>query len=257
MNSTQKRIVLALVGITLLVFVAVLIASVGGSGDEPIAGDTTITTTTTSAPASSTSQTTTTTEASTTTSSPTTTSSTTTSTTTTSTTAPPPPLVLRGDGLGSVAFGEEADQVVETITALLGTPDEDSGWIPSFSGFGTCPGEQVRGLRWKTLWVLMTDGETEWRNDGTAHFFSYLNSVFYGDGQSLGLLTSDGIALGDPISSLRDTYGTRLQISFDELINGFFYNVDVPAPGLLSGGLTGDQDDDLITSIDGGSGCGE
>ncbi len=103
----------------------------------------------------------------------------------------------------------------------------------------------------------MTDGDTEWRSDGVPHFFSYLNSVFYDDTRSLGLLTEEGIALGDPIAALIETYGDRVQISFDDLINGFIYNVDIPQPGRLGGGLTGDQNDDLVTSIDGGTGCGE
>jgi hypothetical protein len=165
--------------------------------------------------------------------------------------------VLRGDGLGSVEFGNEADIAVATLTSLLGPPDDDSGWIDSFSGFGTCPGETVRGLRWATMWVLMTDGSTEWRDDGVPHFFSYLNSVFYDDSRSLGLTTEAGIALGSPVDALRDTYGSDVAIGFEELVDGFLYTITVPAPGHLSGGLTGDQDEDLITSIDGGIGCGE
>ena len=252
---------MALAGITVLVFIAVLIATAGGSSDDPAAGDTTTTTsssTTTTTVATTTTEASTTTSSSTTTASTTTTStSTTTSSTTTSTTTALPPIVLSGDGFGLVSFGEEANAAIEALTATLGAPDDDSGWIPSFSGFGTCPGEQVRGLRWKTLWVLMTDGATEWRNDGTPHLFSYLDSVFYGDGQSLGLSTADGIGLGDSLSDLRTVYGDRVQVTFDELVDGFLYTIEVPSPGNLGGGLTGDQDDDQITSIDGGSGCGE
>jgi hypothetical protein len=103
----------------------------------------------------------------------------------------------------------------------------------------------------------MTDGETEWRNDGVPDFFAYLNSVFFGDGRSLGLLTAEGIGLGDPVDTLQAVYGDRAQITYDDLIEGFLYTIEVPAPGRLGGGLTGDQNEDLITSIDGGFGCGE
>jgi hypothetical protein len=159
--------------------------------------------------------------------------------------------------LGSVGFGDDADVAVATLTGILGPPDEDSGWIPAFSGFGTCPGEQVRGVRWATMWILLTDGTTEWRADEVPHFFSYLNSVFFDDSQSLGLATEEGIALGSTVGSLRATYGGNVVIEFDELVDGFIYTVMVPTPGRLSGGLTGDQDDDLVTSIDGGTGCGQ
>jgi hypothetical protein len=167
------------------------------------------------------------------------------------------PLVLRGDGLGSVALGDEAESAVEVLTSLLGPPDDDSGWIPALSGFGTCPGEEVRGLRWATLWVLMTDGTTEWRDDGVPHFFTYLNSVFYDEVKSLGLTTEEGIALGSTLDALREAYGEDVVVIFDDFADGYIYSITVPPPGRLGGGLTGDLDEDLITSIDGGSGCGE
>ncbi|MBT8247437.1 MAG: hypothetical protein KJN73_06450 [Acidimicrobiia bacterium] len=257
MKPTQKRIVLILSATTVLVFVAVLIASLAPREESTDAGATTITleVPTTNSPTTTTTTTTTTTEPPTTSSTTSTSTTTTTSITTTTTTQPS--LVLRSDGLGSVGFGNEADVAVATLTTLLGPPDDDSGWIDSFSGFGTCPGEAVRGLRWATLWVLMTDGSTEWRDDGVPHFFSYLNSVFFDDSQSLGLTTEAGIALGSPVGALRDTYGSDVVVGIDELIDGFIYTITVPAPGYLSGGLTGAQDEDLITSIDGGTGCGE
>lgn len=269
MNATQKRIVLILAAVTSLVFVAALIAWLAPSDDEPPAAGATTTTTAvataptdTSQPTTTTSAPTTTAPADTTTSSSTSTSTSTsttttsTSTTTTTSTTAPATLELRGNGLESVPFGTEAEIATQALTDLLGAPDEDSGWIPSFSGFGTCPGDQVRGLRWATMWVLMTDGSTEWRDDGVPHFFSYLNSVFY-DTQSLGLATEAGIALGDRVDALRQAYGDDLAISFDDFADGFIYTITVPAPGRLGGGLTGDQDDDRITSIDGGTGCGE
>jgi hypothetical protein len=165
------------------------------------------------------------------------------------------PLVLEEDGLGVVAFGTEGDAAVQAITVAIGEPDEDSGWIASFSGFGSCPGERVRGLRWGTLWALLTDGETEWRTDGVPHFFAYLNSVFYDNSRSLGLLTEQSIGLGDSVEALEDRYGDRVEIAFDELIATFVFDIEAAEPGRLRGALTGDRSDDLITSIDGGRGC--
>ena len=173
---------------------------------------------------------------------------------------------MREDGFGfisadnetqTMAFGTEAEIAVNMMTAVLGPPDEDSGWVPSFSGFGTCPGEEVRGIRWATLWLLMTDGGTEWRNDGVPHFFAYLNSVFYDATRSLGLLTEDGIGLGDTVKELKDAYGKRVEINYEEFIDGYLFTIEVPPPGRMWGGLTGEKNDDLITAIDGGQGCGE
>ena len=178
----------------------------------------------------------------------------------------PPTIVMREDGFvfmsvdeetQTMAFGTEAEIAANMMAAVLGPPDEDSGWVPSFSGFGTCPGEEVRGIRWATLWLLMTDGGTEWRNDGVPHFFAYLNSVFYDAGKSLGLLTEDGIGLGDTVKELKDAYGKRVEIIYEEFIDGYLFTIEVPPPGRMWGGLTGEKNDDLITAIDGGQGCGE
>ncbi len=270
MSPLQKRIVAIMASVTGLVFIAVVIASSGGSDEPTAANETTAgadaATTSTSVP-TTTSSTTASTTTETTSPNTTTTTTSTTSTTTTTTTAVPPTIVLRGDGLGfttpasetmtMAAFGSEAETALRAISEALGSPDEDSGWIPSFSGFGTCPGEEVRGIRWATLWALMTDGSTEWRNDGVPHFFSYLNSVFYDDSQSLGLLTEEMVGLGDTVKDLKDAYGKSVEITYEEFIDGYLFTIDVPAPGRLWGGLTGDKKDDLITAIDGGQGCGE
>lgn len=260
MTSTQKRILIVLAGVTALVFAAALVAALGGddeTSDEAASSTTGVPETTTTTSTTTTSTTTTTTlAATTTTSSETTTTSTTTSTTTTTTTAvEPPALVLRHDGLGAAPFGTDVDTTISTITAALGDPDEDTGWLPSFSGFGTCPGEEVRGLRWATMWALFTDGDTEWRDDGTPHFFSYLNSVFFDESQSVGLLTEEGVGLGDTVGSLIAAYSGDVAISYEELFEGYVFRVD--GPDILWGSLTGDQEDDRITAIDGGWGCGE
>ncbi|MCP5116559.1 MAG: hypothetical protein GY953_37500 [bacterium] len=46
---------------------------------------------------------------------------------------------LRGDGLGVVDFGDDAQTVMATLTELLGPPFADSGWEHTgeeLSGFG-------------------------------------------------------------------------------------------------------------------------
>jgi hypothetical protein len=249
---------------TALVFVAVAVVSLGGSEEPTSAG---VTTTPATTLPSTTSAPTTTTVADSTASSDTTSSTTSSTTTTeTTTTTMPPTIVMREDGFGFVSadddrrimpFGTEAELALTTMTAVFGPPDEDSGWIRSFSGFGTCPGEEVRGIRWATLWLLMTDGETEWRSDGVPHLFAYLNSVFYDETQSLGLLTEDGIGLGDTVKELKDAYGKRVEITYEEFIDGYLFTIEVPPPGRMRGGLTGEKNNDLITAIDGGQGCGE
>src|SRR5687767_9474898 len=51
---------------------------------------------------------------------------------TTSEQRPPDDIVLRGDGLGVVALGDEPDAAVAAVTAALGDPTADTGWDSSF-----------------------------------------------------------------------------------------------------------------------------
>ncbi len=249
MNPRQKRTVLIMATLTGLIFVAVVIALLtNAEGNSNTAGETTTTSTT---PTSTTSEATATDSTTTTTTEEPTSSTTSTSTTTTTTTTTvPATVVLREDGFGLtrpdvrpeiLAFGTEAEATLEVLATTLGTPDEDTGWIPSFSGFGTCPGEQVRVVRWATMWAYLTDGDTEWRDDGVPHFFAYINAFSPTETRSLGLLTEAGIGLGDTVKTLRDAYGNTVEIVYEDFIEGYLYTIDVPEPGRLWGGLTGDS----------------
>ena len=118
--------------IALLVFLAV--QAVGG--DDEAATTTTMESTTSEATA--------TTEATTTT----TVAETTTTEATTTTTTTLAPLALEPDGIGAVDFGAAPNAAIAYTTAFLGSPDRDTGWVDSFSEFGTCPPPEVRGVPW-------------------------------------------------------------------------------------------------------------
>src|SRR4051812_13895307 len=49
------------------------------------------------------------------------------------TTTAPGALILRANGLGTVLFGSEPDTVVAAITADLGAPTRDTGWMDPLS----------------------------------------------------------------------------------------------------------------------------
>ncbi|MGH2729201.1 MAG: hypothetical protein ACRDJI_01170 [Actinomycetota bacterium] len=169
-------------------------------------------------------------------------------------------LVLGPDGLGAVKFGADPEMVIHRLNQQFGPPDEDSGYIPSFSVFGTCPGEKVRGVRWKSLLVLFTDGATDFGRQGRRHFFEYRDQLFVTSGGStgsLGLTTAEGIGLGSTVADLRAAYGDRLEISPHSLpgdVPRFTVEVDT---GQLSGTLTGARRTDSVHAILGGFGCGE
>jgi hypothetical protein len=204
--------------------------------------------------ATSTTSSTTTTIAPTTTAAATTTSSSTTSTSSTTTTTISPvvrELVLRLDGVGQAAFGADPDGVVEYVQSLLGAPTGDTGWVDP-SSFALCPGNEVRRVDWGVLSLLFSD-ETPVAA-GRRHFFAWE----YGREDQLGaepqgLATSGGTTLGSRVVDLRAEFP-------DVAVNPGEEDGVIPPNFYLNdnfrGLLTGAADDDVVTVMFGGYGCG-
>jgi hypothetical protein len=161
-----------------------------------------------------------------------------------------PTVVLERDGLGIASFGDSADATIATVTAVLGEPDQDSGWVEPLS-IGTCAGTEARFVAWGSLYLYFSDESGV--ADGDRHFFGYS----YGSVRDLeaipeGLATPEGIGLGTSVEFLRATYGdVAVEAGEEGLFSPNFY-VDEQ----LSGRLTGVADDDLVTVIIGGDPCG-
>jgi hypothetical protein len=178
---------------------------------------------------------------------------TTTTTTVSSATTEPLPvseLILAPGGIGSAAFGADPDAVVEYVTSLLGAPTEDTGWVDPLS-FAFCEGTEVRRVKWGVLALLFGDLSTF--SSGRRHFFGWE----YGqDGQlglePVGLRTEGGLTVGAPVVVLRTEFPEVFLNEGDD--GGFpssFYVSDD-----FRGLLTGVTDDDLVTVMFGGFGCG-
>ncbi len=268
MSNRQFWLLVGLGSAVLIVLIAVVVALIvdDGGGDGAVPPFTTTTTTgpgTTTTPTTSMAPTTVTSPTSststTTTATTSTTMATTTSTsTTTTTTTPAPAIVLGADGLGVARFGDEPESTVAALVALLGPATEDSGWIDPFSVFGTCPGTEVRGVSWDDLTLLFTDAEDGIAPEGGRHFFSYAYFVGLNGGRPFGLATESGITLGSTVAQLGAAYGNQLEIFVDEFFGtSWEVEFDLESGRFLGGALTGTADDDLVSSIAGGIGCGE
>ncbi len=161
-------------------------------------------------------------------------------------TAAPSAVVLRANGLGIAAFGSDPDQVIATVSAVLGPPTLDSGWMDPLS-LGSCPGTEVRSVRFGDLVLDFADESTVLT--GRRHFFAYS----YGPTTDpAGLSIEGGGTLGTTVAGLRATHPS-VQI----------YPADPTAPASfaisdgLTGALTGTADTDTVTKVQGGIGCGE
>jgi len=155
-------------------------------------------------------------------------------------------LALRGDGLGVVDFGAPPDAAVAAVVAELGDPAQDTGWEPSSSSYGTCPGEQIRGVEWGGLVLLFTDGDTaEGRGP---HFFTWRVN-----GAPPPVGTATGLGFGATAGDAEDLYPHHVErVPAEEPFPAF---LEIDAEG---GPITAYLDDaDTITNLEAGTACGE
>lgn len=254
MTDRNLRMLAAGLGVLAVFLLGVLLALVmQGSGSEEAGATTTTTrtTTTTSAPAGSG---TTAGPASTAGPATSTTSTTTTSTTTPSTVAPTSALGLHEYGVGLASFGQSPDAVIAAVSAVLGPPDEDTGWVDAFSVYGTCPPPEIRGVHWGNLVLLFANGGTDFAPAGTEHFFTY---TYYGSPPDLE--TTEGIGVGDTLAELQAAYpgATVDESPFDPSSGVWAVDTNPVDAGGLFGFASGTSPDATIVSILGGLVCGE
>ena len=163
-------------------------------------------------------------------------------------------LVLRADSLGDIRFGVEPDAAIEYVTALLGDPTSDTDWIDSISEFGTCPGTEVRGVRWGDLLLLFGDESDV--DSGVRHFFQWQ----YGPtddvtvdavADPLGPATDGGITIGSTVDDIDRVYDNA-EI-FTDVVFGPGFELE---PGLW-GTLSDDAATGRVLALYGGTPCGE
>lgn len=163
-------------------------------------------------------------------------------------------LVLRGDSLGDVRFGVDAEGAISYVESLLGAPDSDSGYVDSASEFGLCPGEQVRGVRWGDLLLLFGD-ESEVAS-GRLHFYGWrFGPVGTSMPEPVGPATEGGITLGATVNEVLKAHPNADVYSDDVFGAGF--DIDAGARGLVSGSLSNDSPNGVTLALFGGVTCGE
>ena len=167
-------------------------------------------------------------------------------TTTTTTDPAPAAIALRGDGLAVAPLGARPDAAVAAVTAELGDPSRDTGWEPSLSSYGTCPGEQIRGVEWGGLVLLFTDGTTD--HGRGEHLFTWRVSD-----APPPVATAEGLGYGATAADAEELYPGQVET----------FPAEDPFPAFLhiqaeGGQITAYLDDqDVITNLEAGATCGE
>ncbi len=260
-NQLFRYVALGIGGLILLLLILLLLFLL--LNDD--GGDAAPTTPATSAESTTTAEETTTTAAQTTTTgSETTTTGAVTTTTvaeTTTTAVALDPLILADDGIGGVDFGSTPEATIAYASAVLGPPDADTGWIDAFDNpYGVCPLPVVRGVEWGTSaggfgssFTLLFTNSTTTHASGE-HFFGY----FYFGG-TYALATVEGITYGSTNLMLETEIPSAVidEDPFDLSAGAWVSNVDPTDQNLLWGFSTSVDPTGTLTSVNGGSTCGE
>lgn len=160
-------------------------------------------------------------------------------------------LVLGSTGLGVVAFGDDADAVVERVRGLLGEPAADSGWVDPLSTGAACPGTEVRFVTWGDL-VLTFSDDTDVAS-GRRHFAAYTYGPAYGATiDPEGLATDGGVGVGGTVGDLLAAHPDVVIHEAGELSGPSFW-----IESGLHGFLSGIEPEDAVVTFVGGQACGE
>ncbi|HEY7626711.1 MAG TPA: hypothetical protein VH761_06575 [Ilumatobacteraceae bacterium] len=160
---------------------------------------------------------------------------------------------MRANSLGDAAFGADPDGVVAYVSAIIGPPTVDSGWVDPLA-VGACPGTSPEGFRqviWGDLILQFSDESSV--TSGRRHFFSYVYGPPLGSEIApAGLKTDAGIGVGSTVAELTGTYPGVIINPGDE-----FGGPNFKVNDNLVGFLSGVEATDTVTSVLGGQGCGE
>lgn len=154
---------------------------------------------------------------------------------------------LRGDGLGSVAFGATAADAITALAPLLGPPTNDSGWVDPEPL--DCVGDAVRFVEFaKGLTLTFTDASSPYGGVGQRHF-SFWTSV-----QPAVVADPSGVAPGDRVGRLTGVSEPQ----FEESAGTW---VATRAGGAADGGITyalsgADAGDEVQAMFAGATPCG-
>ena len=135
-------------------------------------------------------------------------------------------VTLRGDGLGVVNFGQDADAVIPVLETLIGSPP-------------TAPGSQadwVEFVGWDDLGLFVGfDTPAAESYSGASRFVAW---EYYGSDRGTTFVTAEGAGVGTALSELQALYGDRLEVStvLDECVSGTAY------PIVLGGNIYGTLD---------------
>lgn len=162
-------------------------------------------------------------------------------------------LTLSSNDIGPLDFGDDGDEVLGRLVSTFGPPTDDTGFIVGNGGFGECPGDSIRVVRWGPLNVV-TQGES-----GNHDFVSYRMDLKYGGitSPTTDMATLSGLRVGDTVGELEEIYSDfNIQYVVDQDVGlTFELRASVGGAVLLWGPVDSQAPDALVTGIYSADAC--
>lgn len=163
-------------------------------------------------------------------------------------------LTMSSNDIGPLEFGDAGNEVLGRLVSTFGQPTDDTGFIVGNGGFGECPGDSIRVVRWGPLNIIT-------RGSASDHVFaSYRMDLKYGGitSPTTDMATLSGLRVGDTVGELEDIYSDfNIQYVVDQDA-GLVFELRSSAGGdiLLWGPVDSQASDALVTGIYSPDPCG-
>ncbi len=111
-------------------------------------------------------------------------------------------LTMSSDDIGPLDFGDAGNDVLGRLVSTFGEPTDDTGFTVGDGGWGECPGDSIRVVRWGPLNIVT-------RGDASNHVFvSYRMDLRYGgiSSSTRDMQTVSGLRVGQTVGELEDIY---------------------------------------------------
>lgn len=156
-------------------------------------------------------------------------------------------LTMSSNDIGPLEFGDPGNEVLGRLVSTFGQPTDDTGFIVGNGGFGECPGDSIRVVRWGPLNIVT-------RGEASNHVFvSYRMDLKYGGitSPTTDMATLSGLRVGDTVGELEEIYGDfNISYVVDQDVGlTFELRATVGGDVLLWGPIDSQAPDALVTGI--------
>jgi hypothetical protein len=163
-------------------------------------------------------------------------------------------LVLSADGIGSHAIGDDADEVIDGVSAQIGGWDSDSLEPGTSIEVPACGGGSVRQMSWGNLVLTFVDTGTGSRLFTWAYGYDPVTGNAE-DRRGLDLRTDSGVRLGTPRSELERIHRGEVSITDDASVDIALFTIDGDEEEHLSGRLGSTAPDAAVQFLERIPGC--